>query len=70
MSKRTDYMHGRQGGRFMPDDWRSIDIERAPRCDVCGNSMILGQTRRHYVCDDKTTVGKSRAWCMSANTSG
>lgn len=33
--------------------------EHVRRCDRCGLPMILGQQRRHHLCDDSTPVGKA-----------
>jgi hypothetical protein len=50
VSRKTDLHHGRQGGRFLPDDYVAIDFKNAPDCDVCGKPMILRQATRHAVC--------------------
>jgi hypothetical protein len=51
MSTRTDKAYGRQGGRFLPDDYTPIpDEATAPRCEVCGGPMVCGQTGRHGAC--------------------
>jgi len=50
VSRKTDLHHGRQGGRFLPDDYEAIDFKNAARCDVCGKPMILRQKERHAVC--------------------
>lgn len=49
-----DARHGRQGGRVVPFDLEvapvSERIARAPRCEVCGGPMMLGQRRYHFAC--------------------
>jgi hypothetical protein len=55
MSRKTDLAFGRQGGRFLPDDYEAIDFKNAPSCSVCGKPMILRQKGRHFVCSPLST---------------
>lgn len=50
MSRKTDLAFGRQGGRFLPDDYIPIDFKNARRCGVCGKPMLVGQRERHAIC--------------------
>lgn len=58
MSRKTDIYHGRQGGHWLPDDYEETVIDNAPRCDICDGAMLVGQLRRHSVCDPMTIVGR------------
>jgi hypothetical protein len=58
VSRKTDIKFGRRGGRFLPDDYVSVDFANAKRCDVCGGPMVVGQRGRHYVCDPESMVGR------------
>lgn len=46
MSKRTDVLYGRRGGR-MAGQGRDPD---APLCEVCRKPMHVGQRKRHFTC--------------------
>lgn len=67
MSTRTDAHHGRQGGHWLDDDYEPTDVANAPRCDVCGDSLLVGQHRRHAVCDPASIVGE-RCTCRPGCT--
>lgn len=58
MSHKTDMRHGRQGGRFLPDNYEAVDFDQAPHCDMCGGLMVVGQHERHHLCDPETMVGR------------
>lgn len=45
-SSANDIRYGRRGGRLTK--W-SDHTDTSP-CEVCGRPMVLGQTRRHFVC--------------------
>lgn len=62
MSTRTDMHHGRQGGRFLPDDYVS-PLDLAPDCEVCHLPMTVGQYRRHHLCNPSTIVGITACTC-------
>jgi hypothetical protein len=67
VSKRTDMLHGRRGGRFVPDGYTPTDIIGAPRCDACGGQMVVGQKKRHHACDAESMVGE-RCTCRPGCT--
>jgi len=54
MSRKTDLAFGRQGGRFLPDNYEAVDFTNAPRCSECGLPMLLKQKGRHAVCSPLT----------------
>lgn len=58
MSKRTDILHGRRGGRFVPDGYEQTDFANARHCDVCDGLMVVGQRQRHHACDPETMVAE------------
>lgn len=55
-TSRTDLVFGRRGGGWVPDG--HVTVTTGPPCDVCGRPMLLGQRRRHHVCDDSSLVGR------------
>lgn len=67
MSKRTDMLFGRRGGRFVPDGYTPTEFKLAPLCDVCGDQMVVGQKRRHHACDAESIVGE-RCLCRPGCT--
>lgn len=44
-----DIVYGRRGGRIVAPSGVNLN---GPRCDACGRPMTVGQTGRHFVCDD------------------
>jgi hypothetical protein len=50
MSRKTDLAFGRQGGRFLPDNYVPTDFVNAPPCNICGAPMLLRQKERHAIC--------------------
>lgn len=59
MSTRTDTMHGRRGGNWLPDDYTGNTVATAPRCDICHQPMTAGQRGRHHACTTDTLVGQA-----------
>jgi hypothetical protein len=55
VSRKTDLAFGRQGGRFLPDNYEAVDFKNAPKCSVCGGKMVVGQKGRHSVCSPLST---------------
>lgn len=45
-----DIRFGRRGGHWIEDGRAFVDFDAAPRCDLCGQPMVVGQQDRHYVC--------------------
>ena len=62
MSTRTDIYHGRQGGRWLPDDYVSA-LDLARDCEACGEPMVVGQWGRHHLCNPNTIVGLPACNC-------
>jgi hypothetical protein len=58
VSTRTDAHHGRQGGNWLPDDYVPVDERASERCDRCGGPLLVGQFRRHYLCDSSSIAGR------------
>lgn len=67
MSKRTDYLHGRRGGRFVPDGYEATDFANVERCSECNQPMVVGQKGRHFACTPDTMVG-TRCVCRPGCT--
>lgn len=63
MSTRTDLHHGRQGGRFLPDDYEPTVVDLAPDCEACHLPMVVGQHRFHHLCRPNTLVGMTACTC-------
>lgn len=59
MSTRTDIHHGRQGGHWLPDDYEGSPLDNAKPCDVCGQPIIAFGRTRHFVCDERSIVGRA-----------
>lgn len=47
-----DVRHGRRGGNWIPDgrDMRKDRFDRAPKCGICKQPMLLGQRTSHAAC--------------------
>lgn len=48
MTARTDLAYGRGGGRYAPMN-PGVDLN-GPRCEMCGQPMVLGQRSTHFLC--------------------
>lgn len=56
-TSKFDMAYGRQGGRIV-DYEDEFDADDFPRCQACGEPMVVGQRDRHYLCRPRSFVGR------------